>query len=308
MKSRPTILPNKKRRAAARLLSVLRKPFLQIILPGFAGSLAGMAQEMTPETGSIALNRYTTHSTLFGIGHLNQLDSYLSPFEYEGIQGNFVHESFRPTHWQNGRISTQQKTEGYIGYARNPGKSANALSGSVSYKIGWHYSWTVASSLRLFAGGGLQAIAGGVYNTRNGNNPAQAQARTSLYASLIAAYPFHIRNLPFQLRYQIDLPFCGVMFSPNYNQSYYEIFTLGNYDHNIRFVHPGNAPIFYQAFTLDFPIKGFTFRVGHGCDIEQSHVNGIKSHSYRHSFLIGYVKDFYFLKRKETKVQNLPNF
>lgn len=293
------------------MLSACRRPILRTLGIGmltvcFAAN--GRGQTATSPITSTDLNRYTTHSTLFGIGHLNQLDTYLSPLEYEGVQGNFIYEKFRPTHWLDGRVTTQQKTEGYIGLSKNPAKSASALSGSLSYKIGWHYSWTIASSLRLFAGGGLQVAGGGVYNTRNGNNPAQAQARTSLYASAIAAYPFHIRNLPFQLRYQIDLPFCGMMFSPNYNQSYYEIFTLGNYDHNIRFTHPGNAPTFYQALTLDFPIKGFTFRIGYGCDIEQSRVNGIRSHSYRHSFLIGYVKDFYFLKRKEAKVQNLPNF
>lgn len=253
-------------------------------------------------------NRYTTHSTLFGIGHLNQMDTYLSPFEYEGFQGNIVHEKFRPTHWLEGCMVTQQKTEGHLGMSKNPAQNASALSGTLSYKIGWHYSWNPVSSLKLFAGGGFQVVAGGVYNTRNGNNPAQAQARTGLYASGIAAYPFQIRKQRFQIRYQIDIPFCGMMFSPNYNQSYYEIFSLGNYDHNIRFIHPGNAPIFYQALTLDFPVKGFTFRVGYGCDIEQSRVNGIKSHSYRHSFLIGYVKDFYFLKRNETRRKNLPNF
>ena len=48
--------------------------------------------------------------------------------------------------------------------------------------------------------------------------------------------------------------------------------------------------------------------MGYGCDIEQSRVNGIKNHSYRHSFLIGYVKDFYFLKRKENRHKNIPNF
>lgn len=254
------------------------------------------------------LNRYTTHSTLFGVGHLNQYDTYLSPFEYEGMQGCFVHERFRPTHWLAGRVTTQQKTEGYVGMSKNPAQSANALSGALSYKIGWHYSWTLPSSLRLFAGGGVQTLLGGVYNTRNGNNPAQAQARAGLYASVLAAYPFRIRKQPFQIRYQADLPFCGLMFSPNYNQSYYEIFSLGNYDRNIRFTHPGNAPTLYQSVTLDFPVGGFTFRVGYGCDIEQSRVNRIRSHSYRHSFLIGYVKDFYFLKRKDPELPQLPNF
>lgn len=256
-----------------------------------------------------SLNRYTTHTTMFGIGHLNQFDTYLSPFEYLGKSGHIVHEKFRPTHWKNGHIITQQKTEGYIGLSQNPAGNTNMLSGSLSYKINWQYYWNVVNKIRLFAGGGAQSLLGGTYNTRNGNNPAQGQARLSLYATATVAFPFQIKQQPFQVKYQFEIPFCGMMFSPNYNQSYYEIFSLGYYDKNIRFIHPGNAPIIYQSVSLDFPVKGFTFRISYNCDIEQSHVNNIKTHSYRHSFLIGYVKDFYFLKRKDKHIpDNLPNF
>lgn len=299
----------KKYNLKATLEAVLKATCLGGLLLYGSQTWAQTISENSPITEpSKQINRLTSHSTLFGIGRINVLDTYLSPFEYEGLQGNVVFEKFRPTHWCDGRITTQQKTEAHVGYSKNATQTANMLSATLSYKLAWHYSWTVVSSLKLFAGGGIQVAGGGIYNTRNGNNPAQALARTALYASGIASYPFHIKKQPFQLRYQIDMPLCGAMFSPNYNQSYYEIFTLGNYDHNVRFTHPGNAPVFYQTVTLDFPIKGFTFRLGYGCDMEQSNVNGIKNHIYKHSFLIGYVKDFYFVKRKEVTKKTVPNF
>ena len=109
-----------------------------------------------------------------------------------------------------------------------------------------------------------------------------------------------IRKVPFTTRYQTSLPLVGAMFSPRYGQSYYEM-SLGNYDRNVCFTYPGNAPCMRHFLTLDFPIAGFTFRAGYLCDIRQSRVNGLRSHIWNHSFMIGYVKHFSFVKRKEPQ-------
>ena len=150
------------------------------------------------------------------------------------------------------------------------------------------------------AGGEVHAGLGAIYNNRNSNNPVQAKADIDIDASLMAVYPFHIRKVPFTARYQTSLPLIGAMFSPRYGQSYYEM-SLGNYDHNVCFTYPGNAPSMRHFLTLDFPIAGFTFRAGYLCDIRQSRVNGLRSHIWNHTFMIGYVKHFSFVKRKEPQ-------
>ena len=76
---------------------------------------------------------------------------------------------------------------------------------------------------------------GFIYNLRNSNNPAQAKAYGSIDASAMAIYKFKIGNYPLVLRYQANLPLMGLMFSPEYGQSYYEIFSLGHGGKNILF-------------------------------------------------------------------------
>ena len=214
-----------------------------------------------------------------------------------------MHESLRKTHWCEGRISTQSIFDGFISYATNKPGNANEVGAMLNYSVGWHYNWTVANKLHILAGGHLHAGCGATYHTRNSNNPVQAKAEIDLGASFIAIYPFHIRQQPFTVRYQFNIPLIGAMFSPQYGQSYYELSQTG-YNHNICATYLGNAPSMRHLLTLDFPLNRFTFRIGYLCDIRQSHVNNLKSHTWNHSLMIGYVKHFSFVKRKEKQHQS----
>ncbi len=245
-------------------------------------------------------NRHTTHATLFGTGRTSLYETYLSPVTYTGPHVSVLHETLRKTHWADGRVTTQSILDGFFCHTSNRADNADEWGGKVNYSVGWHYNWVVGGRLRLMAGGEVHVGLGAIYNDRNGNNPVQAKADVDLAASLMAVCPFHIRKVPFTARYQTGLPLAGAMFSPRYGQSYYEM-SLGNYDHNVCFTYPGNAPSMRHFLTLDFPVAGFTFRAGYLCDIRQSRVNGLRSHVWNHSFMIGYVKHFSFVKRREPQ-------
>lgn len=244
-------------------------------------------------------NRYTTRSTMFGIGGTNRLETYLSPLEYTGPEVRFMRESIRMTRMWGGRVSTQQFYEGNFSYSKNPTKDSEYLSGDIDWRIGWHYNWTPLPALRLMAGLQTGLSCGFVYNTSNGNNPAQGKLSTNIAASGMAIYRFNWLRRRFSVRYQFDMPLAGLMFSPNYGQSYYEIFSLGHYDRNVCFTWPGNAPCFSQLLTVDVPIGSGTLRLGYRCDIRQSHVNNLKSHTWSNLFMIGFVKHFRLVKQRD---------
>lgn len=250
-------------------------------------------------------NRYTTRSTMFGIGGTNRLETYLSPLEYTGPEVRFMRESIRMTRMWGGRVSTQQFYEGNFSYSKNPTKDSEYLSGDIDWRIGWHYNWTPLPALRLMAGLQTGLSCGFVYNTSNGNNPAQGKLSTNIAASGMAIYRFNWLRRRFSVRYQFDMPLAGLMFSPNYGQSYYEIFSLGHYDRNVCFTWPGNAPYFSQLLTVDVPIGSGTLRLGYRCDIRQSHVNNLKSHTWSNLFMIGFVKHFRLVKQRDNDSDKL---
>ena len=141
------------------------------------------------------------------------------------------------------------------------------------------------------AGGLLGARVGFLYNTRNGNNPAQARCAMDLSASVAALYDLSVRCLLFRIRYQSDLPVMRGMFSPRFGESYYEI-GEGKWDDHVFLTHPGNALSLCQLLTVDCHFPRFTLRLGYQNDTRQSHVCHIRVRETSRNFLIGVVKHF----------------
>lgn len=240
--------------------------------------------------------RLRSHSTMFGIGHNNQLDTYLSPLEYTGTEIRFIQENVKPTRLLQQKVSMQNLIQANFSYTKSPSDDGKYLSGMIDWNIGLHYCWPVTPSLRILAGPQIGLHAGGIYNTRNGNNPAQARLQADLNASGMAIYTFRLWNKTMQARYQGDLLIAGMMFSPEYGQSYYELFSLGNGGHNVCFCSPFSAVSYNQLLTLDIPMKNAKFRIGIENIIRQSKANDIKTHDWTWLFLVGYVKQFSLIK------------
>lgn len=254
------------------------------------------ANHISGQTDSLPPRGIVDRCHLFGIGTTNILDTYLSPENYTGIELHSMSESVRTTKYAHNRISRYGMSMGSLAYMDYRDGNGSEIAGMYTYDLGWHYNWLFLNgNLRIQAGGLFDFNLGFIYNTRNSNNPAQAKFRLNIAPSVIAIYKFKISNKPFAVRYSLTTPAFGVMFSPNYGQSYYEIFSEGNYDHNIVFTTFGNSPSLRNVLTVDFNIGKSTIRAGYMGDFQQSDINNLKSHVWSHVFMIGYVKRFKIL-------------
>lgn len=236
-----------------------------------------------------------TNAKMLGIGAVNILDTYLTPEKYYGTELRFISLTNRQPVGR--RISHAMIHQGNLAYASNRSGNGREIAGTYNFGYAWHYNLNfLASRLNIKVGGMIDANLGFIYNTRNSNNPAQARAYFNLSPSAVATYYFDIKNHPLALRYEVSAPLCGIMFSPNYGQSYYEIFNKGNYDHNVVPTTFISTPSLRQMLTLDFRVGRSTLRLGYLGDYQQASVNNLKSHIYTHALVVGFVKQFTFVK------------
>ena len=235
--------------------------------------------------------RPIVRSTMYGIGSINLYDTYLSPMEYSGTQVRVLRESSRMTRLFDGNVSRQVLFQGYLAAAQNRVETSSELAGMVNWNYAFHYNFSLLEGrLRLMAGPMFQLHGGFIYNTRNGNNPAQAKLYANLAASGMAIYHIPWKRVPITLRYQLDAPLLGLMFSPTYGQSYYEIFSLGHTDGIVHFTSLHNQPSLRHWLTADMKFRSFTLRLGYMADMQQSRVGGLRTHDYSHTFMVGLVK------------------
>lgn len=247
---------------------------------------AAMAQSEDADT----LRRYT-HQHFVALGAANILDTYLSPEQYKGMEMRYMFRSWRQLKhpaWQR-----MLHHEADVRTSGNRADNADMLGLDYRFRIGWLRTWTMLEGkLSLQAGATADAMVGVLYNTRNQNNPAQLRASVSLSPMARAQYDFSISRRPFRATWEVSAPLVGVMFSPNYGQSYYEIFTRGNYDHNIVPTTIGSTPSLQSLLTLQTTWKKTAVMLGYMAEAQQSHVNDLKTHTYNHMIVVGITRKF----------------
>lgn len=248
------------------------------------------------QTVEMEPHRLITRSTLYGVGATNILDTYLSPMEYKGMEFRVARESNRMTTLFDGNVSSHSFLQANLSYTHNDAETSNSISGLINWNYGLRYRFRINERLEFQAGALGDFNLGFIYNLRNSNNPANAKAYINLTASGAATYQFKIKNYPMTVHYQANLPMVGLMFSPNFQQSYYEIFTVGNRENTLRFTSLHNQPSLRQMLSIDFPIRNTKLRISYIGDLQQWEVNRIKAHTYSHLFMIGFVKTLYKVK------------
>lgn len=245
-----------------------------------------------------APQRWTDNAMMVAVGYQNEFDSYLSSREYTGTAARFVSHTVR--HKASSAWTTRLVHQGsFFSGSMKDTDDGNEMGGIYTFQWGRLYRLPLRiSGLELSVGGTAEANAGFLYNTRNSNNPAQARLSASIGPVVSGRWTFSLWQKPLALGLELAAPLCGLMFSPNYGQSYYEIFSQGNYDHNCVPTTFISTPSLQTMLSLDIPIGSAALRVGYIGDFRQANVNSIKQHSYCHYFMLGYVRSFSVTKRR----------
>lgn len=243
--------------------------------------------------------KLTYQSSMLGIGGTSLYDTYLSPIKYKGTTIGLFHEQIKMAGMMNGKVAVQHQFSFDFSWSDNDAETASDYSGFLEYNYGLLYRLKPINNLQLFAGAQADGLLGFIYNTRNGNNPATAKVHLNLNLSGIAAYQFKIKSQPLLVRYQLNLPFAGAMFSPHFGQSYYEI-SLGDSDDIIYFSSFHNHFIMKNLLTVELPFKSTILRLSYINSIYETDINDIQTRVHSNSFFIGFSRNFFTVQGKKS--------
>ena len=224
-------------------------------------------------------------TTAIAIGATDRLDTYLSPQSYKGTTARFLSTVLR---CRANKWDTVLSHEGAADITHNNADNADAISGHYDFSFAMMKRWSLMDNrLTLRAGGMTSLYLGFAYNTRNyANNPAQGYASWNVGLAGMTTYSLRIGRWTMPITYSMRLPLMGIMFSPAYGQSYYELFYGGKYDDNIVLTDI-TVPTLRHELTIDLPLwKKVSLRIGYLGDIRQAKPNHLKQHEYTHSFII----------------------
>lgn len=228
-------------------------------------------------------------ATQLALGGSDYLDTYLSPEKYRGFEGRFISEVLRDS--RKRPMSYSLTHEGMIATTDNRAGTASELSGSYDFAYSMMYRTSLLDGkLRLLLGGMVNYNLGFTYNTRNSsNNPAQGYMSLGIGPNVMLRYDLPLWGKTFLINWEARMPFVGLMFSPNYGQSYYEIFNRGDYDHNVVFTSLA-VPQLRHHLNVDVPLtERCALRVGYLGDYRQAKPNNLRQHHYYNAATIGIV-------------------
>ncbi|MBQ7690610.1 MAG: DUF3316 domain-containing protein [Muribaculaceae bacterium] len=250
------------------------------------------------EADSVQLLRPVNAMFTAEVGHARVLDTYLTPIAYSGTHLALGYTATQATGFAPHRWTRQLSLEASYAPARNP--AHNRTLHTLMAEGGWSlmHRWPGwRPGVNVLLGGSTRLRAGAVYNPSGSNNVVSAHIHWSVGAAGMIVWSTRLRRVPVTLSYSMTLPVAGVFFSPEYDESFYEIY-LGNHSHLAHFGWWGNRFDLDHRLSLDLHLGGTIVRVGYHGRFEQSWVSHLDTKFSTHALVIGIGGDFLSIPRR----------
>ena len=235
------------------------------------------------------------------IGGKNVLATYLSPLHYKGtsLAASGAWSKAMPFNPESAIMHFNAS----VGLDRmlNPMHTARMLAVSASFSWGMSWRTMLPQSVQLTLGGSVGIDGGAYWLPRNGNNPVQAMGNANLALRASLGHPFKVGRLNLLLRDEVSLPSLSVFFSPEYGESYYEIY-LGN---RKGLVHPGwwgNNFRIDNLLSLTFDFGRTAAMIGYRFKADTQWANSLNTKIFTNAFVIGVIPGGIGLKPKARRI------
>ncbi len=233
------------------------------------------------------------------IGKGTALSTYLSPLKYSGqsyaLSGQWSKvlpaNKNHLTMTFNGGVAFQDMV--------NPAGTAKMLGINGRFSWGMDYRQRLPYNIQIAGGGRLGFNGGALYLTRNGNNPVSALASAGLSLDASISRHFNIGRLPILLRDEIMLPTLNAFFSPQYGETYFEIY-VGNHKGLAHCGWWGNNFGLDNLLSATLDFGRTALEVGYRYSISTSRVNHLNTRIISHNFVIGVIPQGIGLKNKRN--------
>lgn len=245
----------------------------------------------------------SSHTIRIGGNYLR--DDYLSPLKYGGVTFGYGFEAFKNLSKESHKLILRTEANLNFDYDDNPARNAEFWSLGVDFAI--NAMWKIKTDkfpIKLYAGPGLRANLGGLYSTRNGNNPASLKLSFDLQGTAMAAYRIPWEKIPALISLSWTTTLMGSSFSTQYGETYYELFMIKNGNgvaNGMYFTLPDKSWYNELSLFVDIPIKNFmTLRTGYRLSNLNTNLQHLHTSRLAQSLEIGFVRQLRGFSGKET--------
>lgn len=225
------------------------------------------------------------------IGSARNFNTYLSPIRQSGTHAGVSGTWSRATGFAPEKVIMDFDARFAMDFTHNRQHTSSMTGIDFALSYDMLYRMRPFPGLQIAGGAGLELDAGALYLPRNSNNPVAARFSLDLTLNLRADYSFRIGRLPVRLSDRFSLPSLGVFFSPQYGESYYEIY-LGNHNGLAHCGWWGNHFACANHLTAQFSVCGIRLCAGYRVECRSSYVNHINTRLVNHSFTLGIATDW----------------